>query len=61
MIWHHSLGTQALLPSLQHWGREKGPDPRSYLLGEAIPQLLQGAQHFIDVEHTDHLDPLQSL
>lgn len=61
MIWCHSLGTQTLLPSLQPWEGERGPAPHSYLLGEAIPQLLQGTQHFIDVKHTDHLDPLQSL
>lgn len=60
-MWCHSSGTQALLLPVQLWERERGPVPCSYLLGEALPQLLQGAQHLIDVKHTDHLDPLQSL
>lgn len=42
-------------------GEERDLEPGSYLLGEAVPHLLQGAQHFINVEHAGHLDPLQSL
>lgn len=41
--------------------KERDLEPGSYLLGEAVPHLLQGTQHFIDVEHAGHLDPLQSL
>jgi len=39
----------------------KERDLRPYLLGEAVPHLVQGTQHLVDVEHADHLHPLQGL